>query len=146
MPQSLESGETASQTGLPLPWAVYVVMWISGMFTIVMGISAQEAVKDWKYLSYAIFKPLSFDLRLIKGRVNLVWMTATVTFVYLKIKPTKTFVMYDWMNCQKMNPHLSSTDECSYTWPVSAWCSGLFARSSKSIQIRYPCTYPYVPT
>ena len=145
--EARESGETASQSGLPLPWAVYVVRWISGMSTIVMGMSAQEAVKDWKYLSYAIFEPFSFDLRLINGRVNLVWMTATVTFVYLKIKPTKTFVMYDWMSCKMMNPHLSSSiDECSCTWPSSAWCSGLFAQSSKSIRIRYPCRYPYVPT
>ena len=59
-----EFGEIALESGLPLHWAVYVGMWIFGMFAIVMGMAAQDASRDWKYLSYAIFKPTSFNMRL----------------------------------------------------------------------------------
>ena len=94
MPQEdYAAEEMASQSEFPLRWVVYFVMWIFGLFTIVTGMAAHEPSSNWEYLSYASFEPTSFHMRLMSARVYLVWIIATVTFVYLNMKPTKTFVM-----------------------------------------------------
>ena len=63
------------------------------MVTIVVDMAIQEAGWDWKYLSYGIFEHMSFGITLIDNRVYLAWIIALATFVFLDMKPTKTFVM-----------------------------------------------------